>query len=63
MVDSRSLVQRSTARTIRPMSSTNDKVIEPVSGDLKLSMPKMKRIPEIWPMSKSKPLDVPSGAG
>ena len=62
-VDSLSLVLRSRPRTISPMSTTKGRVIEPVPGDLKLSIPKMKTIPEICPMSKSRPLDVPSGAG
>jgi len=61
--DSLSLVQRSRLRTMSPMSTTRGEVIEPVAGDLKLSIPKIKMIPEICPMSKSRPFDVPSGAG
>ena len=47
LVVSLSLVQRSRLRAISPMSTIKGKVIEPVSGDLKLSIPKMKTIPEI----------------
>jgi hypothetical protein len=62
-VDSLSLVPRIMLRTMSPMSTTKKGVIEPVPGDLKLSIPKMKMIPEICPMSKSRPFDVPSGVG
>ena len=38
-------------------------VIEPVKGVLKLSRAKIKAIPDICPISKSNPLEVPSEAG
>ena len=58
-----SLVEKRRLTSMSPMSTINGMVIEPVSGDLKLSNPRMKTMPEICPMSKSKPFDVPSGAG
>jgi hypothetical protein len=42
---------------------TSEEVIDPVAGDLNRSIPKMKRMPEIWPASNNKPLEVPSGDG
>ena len=35
----------------------------PVARSFMASMPMMKTMPEIWPISKSRLLDVPSGAG
>jgi hypothetical protein len=49
--------------SIRPISTVKGMVIEPVNGDLKLSIPKIKAIPEICPISKSIPFEVPSEAG
>ena len=37
--------------------------MDPLTGDLKKSIPKIKAIPEICPMSSKSPFDVPSGAG
>ena len=47
VVASLSLVAKSRLRTISPISTIKGQVIEPVSGDLKLSIPRMKTIPEI----------------
>ena len=44
---SRSLVHKSKLSSMSPISTTKGKVIDPVCGDLKLSIPKMKMIPEI----------------
>ncbi len=43
--------------------TNNGTVIDPVTGDLKLSIPKMKAIPEICPMRRRNPFDVPSETG
>ncbi len=50
-------------KATRAISTHRGVVIEPVAGDLKLSIPRIKTIPEICPMSRSSPFDVPSGAG
>jgi hypothetical protein len=55
--------QSSKTRTIRTSRTFSDPVIEPVSGDLSISIPKMNKIPDICPIRSSKPLDVPSGTG
>jgi hypothetical protein len=47
VVASLSLVAKTRLRTIRPISTSKGKVIDPVSGDLKMSIPRMKTIPEI----------------
>ena len=39
------------------------RVIDPVAGDFRASIPKIKTIPEIWPATMSSVLEVPSGAG
>ena len=44
---SRSLVHKIRLSSMSPMSTIKGKVIDPVCGDLKLSIPKMKMIPEI----------------
>jgi hypothetical protein len=62
-VDSLSLVERKIPRSIKPISTIKDLVIEPVNADLKLSIQKINTIPEICPISISKPFDVPSEAG
>ena len=49
--------------TIRTSSTTREVVMEPVCGLLKASMAKMKAIPETCPISRSRPLEVPSGTG
>jgi hypothetical protein len=48
---------------IRIINKTSGLVIDPVDDDLKLFIPKIKRMPEICPTSKRKPFDVPSEIG
>lgn len=51
--DSRSRVHSSAPTTISPISANSDGVIEPVSGALKASMARMKRMPDTWPITPS----------
>ena len=62
-VDSLNTGNNTRPKTMSPIRISIDGVIEPVAGDLNLSIAKMNIMPDIWPMSISKPLDVPSGAG
>ena len=48
---------------MRPIRIDNGVVIDPVWGDLRISKPKIKAMPEIWPINKSRPFEVPSGVG
>ena len=61
--DSLSRVEKKIHKSIKPISKIKDMVMEPVNDDLKLSIQKIKIIPEICPISISKPFEVPSDAG
>lgn len=63
IVDSFSRREIKILRIINVISTINDLVIEPVNVDFRLSIPKINAIPEICPISKSIPFDVPSDAG
>jgi hypothetical protein len=56
-------VEHNRLTAIRIISTTSGLVIDPVVDDLKLFIPKMKRIPEICPTSNRNPLEVPSEMG
>jgi hypothetical protein len=63
IVDSFSLNDIKILSTISPIISISDLVIDPVIYDLKLSIPKIKAMPDTCPISSSIPFEVPSDAG
>jgi hypothetical protein len=63
ITDSFSLNEINILSTISTRRKTRDLVIDPVSCDLRLSIPKINAIPDTWPINISMPFDVPSDAG
>jgi hypothetical protein len=61
--DSLILVELRKLTAIMITNTTSGMVIDPVEDDLKLSIPKIKSIPEICPASNRNPFDVPSETG
>jgi hypothetical protein len=61
--DSLILVELNKPTDMRIIITTSGPVIDPDTEDLKLSIPKMKRMPEICPASNKKPFEVPSEIG
>ena len=63
MPDSFNRVEKSKPTTISSIRTIRDIVIEPVTGDFIISIPTIKTIPDICPISKRRPFDIPSDAG
>jgi len=61
--DLRSTAARARLTRVRAARARRGEVIDPVAGDLNASMAKMKAMPEICPITRSRLFDVPSGAG
>ena len=54
--------ERNTQTSVSASKTSRETVMDP-DGDLNASIPKMKTIPETWPITSRRLFEVPSGAG